>query len=82
MKKILAIASLVVGIIGLGVFFNPVLEISCGIGGLILALIAKDKDAGMVIDGIRHCGSYIAWINIIWVCIEFGLKFAGYNLFS
>lgn len=81
MKKYLSIASLAVGIIGLGVFFKPVLEIICGIGGLMLAIIAKDKKAGMIIDGIRHWGKCIAWLNIIWVCIEFGLKFAGINLF-
>ena len=43
MKKILAIAALVVGVIGLGVFFQPFLEIICGVGGLILAICAKKK---------------------------------------
>ena len=81
MKKYLSIASLAIGIIGLGVFFKPVLVVICGIGGFILAIMAKDENAGMIIDGIRHWGKYIAWLNIIWVCIEFGLKFAGITLF-
>lgn len=81
MKRILSIVSLAIGIIGLGVFFKPVLEIVCGIGGLILAKMAKDEKAGMIIDGIRHWGERIAWLNIIWVCLEFGLKFAGIDLF-
>lgn len=81
MKKIFAIASLVIGVIGLGVFYKPVVEIICGGGGLILAIAAKDKDAGSVMDGIRHCGLYIAWLNIIWVCTEFVLKIAGIELF-
>jgi hypothetical protein len=81
MKKILSIASLIVGIIGLGVSFKPVIEIICGIGGLILAIIAKDKNAGMIIDGIRSWGRNLAWINIIWVCLEFGLGLVGIKIF-
>lgn len=81
MKKILSITSLAIGIIGLGVFFMPVLEIICGIGGLILAIIAKDENAGIIIDGIRHWGRNIAWLNIIWVCLELGLKLAGIGIF-
>lgn len=81
MKKILSIASLVVGIIGLGVFFKPVFELICGVGGLMLANFAKDKNASMVIDGIRSWGRNFAWINIIWVCLEIVLKFSGINLF-
>lgn len=81
MKKMLAIASLVVGIIGLGVFFQPVLEIICGIGGLILAICAKDKNAGTIIKAIRSVGFSVAWLNIIWVCLELGLKYAGIELF-
>lgn len=75
MKNILAIASLVVGVIGLGVFFNPIAEIACGGGGLILALIAKDKDASSFFRGARKWGISLAWINIVWVCLETGLKF-------
>ena len=81
MKKVSSIASLVVGVIGLGVFFEPVLEIICGVGGLVLSILGKDKNAGMVMDGIRSWGRNIAWLNIIWVCLEFGLKFAGIELF-
>ena len=81
MKKVFSIASLVVGVIGLGVFFEPVLEIICGVGGLVLSILGKDKNAGMVMDGIRSWGRNIAWLNIIWVGLEFGLKFAGIELF-
>ena len=81
MMKVFSIASLVVGVIGLGVFFEPVLEIICGVGGLVLSILGKDKNAGMVMDGIRSWGRNIAWLNIIWVCLEFGLKFAGIELF-
>ena len=81
MKKVFSIASLVVGVIGLGVFFEPVLEIICGVGGLVLSILGKDKNAGMVMDGIRSWGRNVAWVNIIWVCLEFGLKFAGIELF-
>ena len=56
MKKVFSIASLVVGVIGLGVFFEPVLEIICGVGGLVLSILGKDKNAGMVMDGIRSWG--------------------------
>ena len=80
MKKVFSIASLVVGVIGLGVFFEPVLEIICGVGGLVLSILGKDKNAGMVMDGIRSWGRNVAWLNIIWVCLEFGLKFAGIEL--
>jgi len=81
MNKVLSIASLVVGMIGLGVFFKPVIEIICGVVGLVLAIFAKDPEAGHVIDGIRHWGLNFAWVNIIWVCIEFGLKLTGIDLF-
>lgn len=81
MKKVFSIVSLVVGVIGLGVFFEPVLEIICGVGGLVLSILGKDKNAGMVMDGIRSWGRNVAWLNIIWVCLEFGLKFAGIELF-
>lgn len=81
MKKVFSIVSLLVGVIGLGVFLKPVIEIFCGIVGLILAILGKDKNAGMVMDGINHWGRNIAWLNIIWVCLEFGLKFAGITLF-
>ena len=81
MKIVFSIASLVVGVIGLGVFFEPVLEIICGVGGLVLSILGKDKNAGMVMDGIRSWGRNVAWLNIIWVCLEFGLKFAGIELF-
>ena len=69
MKKVFSIASLVVGVIGLGVFFEPVLEIICGVGGLVLSILGKDKNAGMVMDGIRSWGRNVAWLNIIWVCL-------------
>ena len=81
MKKVFSIASLVVGVIGLGVFFEPVLEIICGVGGLVLSILGKDKNAGMVMDGIRSWGRNVALLNIIWVCLEFGLKFAVIELF-
>ena len=47
MKKEFSIASLIVGVLGLGVFFKPVLEIICGIGGLVLSILGKDENAGM-----------------------------------
>lgn len=81
MKKFFSVASLVVGVIGLGVFFNPVIEIICGVGGLILAIVGKDENLGRVMEGIRYWGRNIAWINIIWVCLEFGLKMFGIELF-
>lgn len=81
MKNILSIASLVVGIIGISVFLNPVLEIICGGGGLLLTIFAKDKNASMVISGIRSWGQYLAWLNIFWVCLEFGLKLMGIGIF-
>ncbi len=81
MKKFFPVASLVVGIIGLGVFFKPVIEIICGVGGLILAIAGKDESLGRVMEGIRYWGRNIAWINIIWVCLEFGLKMFGIELF-
>lgn len=81
MKKFCAILSLIIGLIGLGVFSKPVIEIICGVGGLILALVAKNPDAGSAIKAIRNWGSYLAWINILWVCLEFVLKFFGINLF-
>lgn len=81
MKTILSIASLIVGIIGIGVFSNPPLEITLGFGGLILSLLAKSDKLGKFVSGIRSWGNYLAWLNIIWVCIEYGLKFAGISLF-
>ncbi len=81
LKKIFSIASLVVGIIGLGLFFKPVLEICCGIGGLILAILGRDKDAGTIMSAICDWGRNVAWLNIIWACIEFGLHFIGIDLF-
>lgn len=80
MRNILAIASLVIGLVGIGVFFNPLIEIICGGGGLILALIAKNNNAGKIMRGIRSWGLSLAWINILWVCLEYGLKFAGIDL--
>lgn len=80
MKKVFSFASLVVGVIGLGVFFKPVLKIICGIGGLVVSILGKDENTGMVIDGIRSWGRNVACLNIIWVCLEFGLKFAGIEL--
>ena len=56
MKIVFSIASLVVGVIGLGVFFKPVLKIICGIGGLVVSILGKDENTGMVIDGIRSWG--------------------------
>lgn len=81
MKNFFAIISLVLGVVGLGVFFNPILEIICGIGGLIFAILAKNKDAGMVMNGIRYWGRNIAWLNIFWVCVEVVLMFVGISLF-
>ena len=81
MKKFFSISSLCVGIIGLGLFFKPVLEIICGVSGLVFAILGKDKDAGVFMDGIRYWGRNIAWINIIWVCLEFALQYFGINLF-
>ena len=79
MKKVLSVVSVIIGIIGLFFFFKPVPEIACGVVGLITAILAKDKEAGMVIDAIRSCGLYLAWINIIWVCLEFALSSIGSN---
>lgn len=79
--NILSIASLVIGIIGLTVFFQPALEIICGIGGLVLAIMGKTPDESKLIYGIRSCGHSFAIINIGWVCLEFALKFLGFNLF-
>ena len=81
MKKFLSIASLVIGIAGLSVFLEPVVEIICGVVGLCLALFAKDPNAGHIIDGIRYWGRNIAWINIAWVCLEVALKFVGIDIF-
>ena len=81
MKKIFAISSLVIGIIGLGVFLKPVIELLCGFGGLILSILAKGDKSSKIINGIRSWGNYLAWINIIWVCIELGLKVFGIELF-
>ncbi|MBR0024756.1 MAG: hypothetical protein IJP59_09130 [Muribaculaceae bacterium] len=82
MKKILAIASLVAGVIGVGVFFNPIIEIACGVGGLILSLLAKDANANSFFRHVRSWGNFLAWLNIIWVCVEFALQFLGINLFG
>lgn len=82
MKKIFSILSLCVGIIGLGLFLKPVLEIICGISGLVFAFLGKDKEAGVIMEGICYWGRNIAWINIIWVCLEFGLKYFGVDLFQ
>lgn len=81
LKTLCAYGSLIIGIIGLGVFFSPFLEIICGVAGLILSIMGKDKNARWFTDGVRRYGNYAAWINIIWVCIEIGLKFAGIDLF-
>lgn len=81
-KTLFSYGSIIIGIAGLGVFFNPVLEILCGITGLFLSIIGKDKNAKWFTDGVRRYGNYAAWINIIWVCIEIGLKFAGVDLFD
>lgn len=70
MKKMFSIVSLALGVCGLSLFFKPALELSCGIGGLIFAVLARDKNAGMILDSIRHCGLCLAWINIIWFCVE------------
>lgn len=79
---VLSILSLGVGIFGLTVFYKPPIEIGCGGGGLLLALLAKNKRTGKVISWIRSWGFYLAWINIIWVCVEFGLKAAGIDVFG
>lgn len=79
-KTIFSYASLIIGIIGLGLFFSPVLEIICGVGGLLFSIIGKDKNARWFTDSVRKYGNYAAWVNIIWVGIEFGLKFAGIDL--
>lgn len=82
MKAALSILSLIIGVIGVGVFFNPVVEIICGVGGLIISIIAKDPKSSRVIRIVRYFGNSLAWLNIFWVCLEFGLKFAGINLFE
>jgi hypothetical protein len=82
MKKVFSIASLVVGVIGLGLYFKPIPEIICGIGGLILSILGKDKNADRAMNVIRSWGRNVAWVNIIWVCLEFGLKIAGIELFK
>lgn len=81
MKKIFSFASLAVGILGLGMFLRPVIEIICGVGGLLLSILGKESDAGMFVRAVRRLGRDIAWINIIWVCLEFGLKLAGFDIF-
>lgn len=81
-KVFLSYASIIVGIIGLCLFFRPIPEIICGVGGLILSYVAKDKNASWLTDAVRRYGNYAAWVNIIWVCIEFGLKFAGFDVFG
>lgn len=81
-KKILAIASLIIGIVGLGVFQKPVLEIICGVGGLVLAILAKDKEESYAFRLIRNWGSYFAGLNIVWVCIEMVLKFFDIDVFG
>ena len=54
MKKVFSIASLVVGVIGLGVFFKPVLEIICGIGGLVLSILGKDENTRRCLHSQRR----------------------------
>lgn len=82
MKTLFSYGSIIIGIIGLGLFFSPVLEILCGVGGLFLSILGKDKNASWFTEAVRKYGNYAAWLNIIWVCIEFGLKFAGIDLFG
>ena len=82
LKTLFSYGSLIIGIIGLGLFFSPVSEIICGVGGLVLSMLGKDKNARWFTDAVRKYGNYAAWLNIIWVCIEFGLKFAGIDLFN
>lgn len=78
---IFAIASLVVGFIGLCLFFNPIFGMVCGVVGLMFFLMVKDKYIGKVVGGIRTWGCYIAWFNIVWACVVFVLKLSGINLF-
>lgn len=80
-KTILAYCSIVIGVIGLGLFFAPIPEIICGVGGLVLSIAAKDENASWFVQAVRRYGNWAAWVNISWVCLEFGLKFAGINLF-
>lgn len=82
LKTLFSYGSIIIGIIGLGLFFSPVSEIICGVGGLILSIMGKDKNATWFTDAVRKYGNYAAWLNIIWVCLEFGLKFAGIDLFG
>lgn len=81
-KTLMAYGSIIIGIIGLCLFFQPVPELICGVAGMILSIMAKDKNASWFTDAVRNYGNYAAWINIIWVCIEIGLKFAGIDLFN
>lgn len=81
-KTILAYGSIIIGIIGLCLFFQPVPEIICGVAGMVLSIMAKDRNATWFTDAVRNNGNHVAWINIIWVCLEFGLKFAGIDLFN
>lgn len=71
MNKILSITSLIVGIIGIALYSFPSAEFLCGIGGLILASLAKEENTSKLIEGVRSWGRNIAWINIIWVCLCF-----------
>ncbi|MDE5785404.1 MAG: hypothetical protein K2H98_02635 [Duncaniella sp.] len=81
-KTIMAYGSIAIGIIGICIFFSPILEIICGVSGLILSIAAKDKNATWFTDAVRRYGSYAAWINIIWVCIELALKLCGIGIFN
>lgn len=81
-KTVFSYGSIIIGIVGLGLFFKPVAEIICGVVGLVLSIVGKDKNAIWFTDAVRRYGNYAAWVNIIWVCIEIGLKLAGVDLFD
>ena len=81
-NTLMAYGSIIIGIIGLCVYFKPVAEIFFGVTGMILSIAAKDKNATWFTDAVRSTGNYVAWLNIIWVCIEISLKFVGINLFN
>lgn len=82
LKTLFSYGSIIIGIVGLGLFFAPVPEICCGVGGLLLSILGKDNNASWFTAAVRKYGNYAAWLNIVWVCIEIGLKLAGIDLFG
>ena len=69
-KKHLAIASFVVGIIGFGIYFIPILEILFGIAAIVLAIMAKDPNLHKGLRFLRARGLDLGILNLLWVAVE------------